>query len=282
MEIKKLNNKDGGLIKAIEKIFSKTKKNFNIKFWNGETISYTKNPEFILKFNDEDVFKKIISSPTTMNFAEAYMNKDFCIEGNIFSALSLKDDISKLEISNKDKLNLFLKTASLPIINKHTKEKDKENIAHHYDISNDFYRLFLGSSMTYSCAYFKDSEEALTKAQENKVDHICKKLRLKAGEELLDVGCGWGTMITWAAKHYGVKAHGVTISEQQYKYVCERIKAENLEGKCSVELKDYRDIKGEGIFDKIVSIGMFEHVGMKNLPTYFNIMNRLLKKMGCF
>ncbi len=279
---KQLNKKDEELIFTIEKIFRQTKKNFNIEFWNGESITYTEKPEFILKFNDKESFKKIISNPTSLTFAEAFMDKSFDIEGNIFKALSLKDELQNLDISNKDKITLLLKTSSLPIKNKHTKEKDKENISHHYDISNDFYKLFLGSSMVYSCAYFKTQEEDLTRAQENKIDHICKKLRLKPGENLLDVGCGWGSMIIWAAKNYGVTSHGITLSEEQYKYVRERIKEEHLEVKVTVELKDYRDLKGTGVYDKIVSIGMFEHVGIKNLPKYFKIMNRLLKEDGLF
>lgn len=278
-----MKHNDSALIEAIEHIFKQTKKNFNVEFWNGETINYTDKPEFTLKFNDKDAFKKIITRPTAINFAEAFIEKSFDIEGNIIEALTLKDQLNDAEISNSDKVTLLLKGTSIKeAINMHTKEKDKENIAHHYDISNDFYSLFLGPSMTYSCAYFKKQDDDLTTAQENKVDHICKKLRLKPGEKLLDVGCGWGKLIVWAAKHYGVEAHGVTISEEQYKFVKEKIKEENLEGKCFVELKDYRDIKGEGVFDKIVSVGMCEHVGTKNLPIYFSDMYKLLKEDGIF
>ncbi|MDD3225208.1 MAG: cyclopropane-fatty-acyl-phospholipid synthase [Clostridium sp.] len=275
-----MKKNDSALIEALEHIFKQTKKNFNVNFWNGETIKYTDSPEFVLSFNDKDVFKKILSKPTTMNFAEAFMDKTFDIEGDIFEALTLKDQLNNIDISNKDKLTLLLKGTSIKDM--HTKKKDKENISHHYDISNDFYGVVLGPSMVYSCAYFKNEDDDLTTAQENKMDHICKKLRLKEGEKLLDVGCGWGSFVIYAAKHYGVEAHGVTISEEQYKFAKERIKKENLEEKCFVELKDYREIKGEGIFDKIVSVGMFEHVGIKNLPTYFNDMNRLLKDDGLF
>ncbi|SMC22795.1 cyclopropane-fatty-acyl-phospholipid synthase [Clostridium acidisoli DSM 12555] len=278
-----MKNNDSALIEAIEHIFKQTEKNFNVEFWNGETINYTDSPKFTLKFNDKDAFKKIMTKPSAISFAEAFIDKTFDIEGDVINALTLKDQLNDVEISNSDKLTLLLKGTSIKeAINMHTKEKDKENIAHHYDISNDFYRLFLGSTMTYSCAYFKNEDDDLTTAQENKVDHICKKLRLKPGEKLLDVGCGWGKMIMWAAKHYGVEAHGVTISEEQYKYVTEKIKEEKLEDKCFVELKDYRDIEGEGVYDKIVSIGMFEHVGKKNLPLYFDDMFRLLKEDGLF
>ncbi|NMM61931.1 class I SAM-dependent methyltransferase [Clostridium sp. P21] len=273
---------DHELISKIEQIFSNTNKNFNMKFWNGESIKYSDKADFTLSFNDREEFNRLLMHPDIIAFAEAYMNKSFDIEGDIFSAIQLKEELENLEVSGKDKVSIFLKTASLPKLNMHTKEKDKENISHHYDISNDFYRLFLGPSMVYSCAYFRDENEDITTAEENKLDHICRKLRLKAGEKFLDVGCGWGSMIIWAAKHYGVEAHGVTISEEQYKYVCDRIKKEGIQDKCFVELKDYRDIEGNEVYDKIVSIGMFEHVGTKNLPEYFKIMNRLLKSDGLF
>lgn len=280
MGVSVVTKSDDELINCLENIFSKTDKNFNIELWNGKVISYSYNPKFILKFLDKDIFKDLVINPNIMSFAKAFMNKTFDIEGNIFDALKLKDDISHLEISNKDKLNLFLKTVSFHKV--HSKEKDKESIAHHYDISNDFYKIFLGQTMMYSCAYFKDNTDDLNLAQENKMEHICKKLSLKKGDKLLDVGCGWGSMIIWAAKNYDVESTGVTISREQYDYAKAKIKMEGLEKKCSVELKDYRDIKGEKVFDKIVSIGMFEHVGSENLPMYFDIMNRLLKDDGLF
>ncbi|MDT8716290.1 class I SAM-dependent methyltransferase [Clostridium sp. 19966] len=276
------SKKDEKFIEAIEHIFKKTSKNFNVLLWDGEILKYTDTPDFILKFNDEDVFKKILLKPSAITFAEAFMDKSFDIEGNIFKALELKDELSDMELSTKEKLNILIKSSPLSTLTSHTKENDKKYISHHYDISNDFYKLFLGPTMTYSCAYFKDKDNDITTAQINKIEHICKKLQLKSGQKLLDVGCGWGTLIIWAAKNYGVEAHGVTISEEQYKYVCERIKEEHLEGKCFVELMDYRDIKGEEIYDRIVSIGMFEHVGVKNLPLYFQILNRLLKEDGLF
>lgn len=280
MSISVANKSDDELINCLENIFSKTDKNFNIELWNGKVISYSYNPKFVLKFLDKDIFKDLVINPNIMSFAKAFMNKTFDIEGNIFDALKLKDDISHLEISNKDKLNLFLKTVSFH--NTHSKEKDKESIAHHYDISNEFYKIFLGETMMYSCAYFKDNTNNLNSAQENKMEHICRKLRLKKGDKFLDVGCGWGSMIIWAAKHYDVQATGITISKEQYEYTKSKIKIEGLENKCFVELKDYRDIKDEKVFDKIVSIGMFEHVGSENLSLYFNIMNKLLKDDGLF
>lgn len=160
--------------------------------------------------------------------------------------------------------------------------KSKKDISHHYDVGNDFYRLFLGEQMVYSCAYFKRPGADLNEAQRDKLTYICKKLRLKPGEKLLDIGCGWGGLVIRAAKHFGVEAYGITLSKNQYEYALEWIKREGVDHLCRVELRDYREIAGEKIFDKIASIGMFEHVGIGNLPVYFTAVNRLLKEKGLF
>jgi len=136
--------------------------------------------------------------------------------------------------------------------------------------------------MIYSCAYFQDSRQTLEKAQLAKLEHICRKLQLSPGETFLDVGCGWGALIIHAAQHYGVRAHGITLSEQQLELARQRISQAGVEDRVSVELLDYRDLGGEAIYDKIASIGMFEHVGLKNLATYFSRVIRLLKPSGLF
>jgi cyclopropane-fatty-acyl-phospholipid synthase len=160
------------------------------------------------------------------------------------------------------------------------KELNRDAIAFHYDVSNDFYALWLDERMVYSCAYYEDAGQSLEQAQCNKLDHICRKLRLKPGERLLDIGCGWGALVCWAAEHYGVEAHGITLSRSQYEYAQQTIRQRGLEDKVTVELTDYRDLDGE--YDKLASVGMFEHVGLKNLPTYFAVAHRLLKPGGLF
>ena len=156
----------------------------------------------------------------------------------------------------------------------------KADIAFHYDVSNDFYRLFLDPQMLYTCAYFKDWDTDLATAQTDKLDMICRKLRLKPGDRLLDIGCGWGGLICHAAEHYGVTAIGVTLAEEQAKLARERISERGLEDKVTVELKDYRDLDGQ--FDKISSIGMFEHVGLDNHDDYYRHVRRLLKPRGIY
>lgn len=157
---------------------------------------------------------------------------------------------------------------------------NKTNIHYHYDVSNRFYELFLDPEMVYSCAYFEDWNNDLATAQADKLDMICRKLRLKPGETFLDVGCGWGALVCHAAKHYGVRAHGVTLAEEQFAYAKEKVARLGLEDKVTLELRDYARL--EGTFDKIASIGMFEHVGLANHATYFQTINRLLKPGGLY
>lgn len=164
----------------------------------------------------------------------------------------------------------------------HSLAEDSQAIGFHYDVSNEFYRLFLGKTMTYSCAYFRQEQETIDEAQINKIDLICRKLRLKAGDCLLDIGCGWGGLIIHAVKEYGARCRGITLSRQQYDFARQRIDQEGIGGRCSVELKDYRQLEGEAVYDKIVSVGMFEHIGIDNFRTYFQIAHRLLKNDGVF
>ena len=157
---------------------------------------------------------------------------------------------------------------------------DKPLVQFHYDISNAFYALFLGQTMAYTCAYWRSSDATLDEAQNAKFEMICRKLRLKPGERLLDIGCGWGGLVTYAAEHYGVMAHGVTLAQEQFDYAVARVAREGLEGRVSIELKDYRDLDGR--YDKIASIGMFEHVGSGNHAAYYEKIRELLTSEGLY
>lgn len=161
-----------------------------------------------------------------------------------------------------------------------SEETNKKNVHYHYDLSNAFYALFLDPEMVYTCAYFRDWDNDLATAQRDKLDMICRKLRLKPGDRLLDIGCGWGALVCHAAKHYGAHAVGVTLAEEQFAYAREKITRLGLQDKVTVELRDYSKVDGE--FDKIASIGMFEQVGGVNYPTYFQTVNRLLKPGGLY
>jgi cyclopropane-fatty-acyl-phospholipid synthase len=167
-------------------------------------------------------------------------------------------------------------------VQRHTRTGNRQAIAFHYDLSNDFYRLWLDPAMVYSCAYFETPALSLEQAQRAKLDHICRKLQLQPGEQFLDIGCGWGALVLHAAQAYGVQAHGITLSQRQFELAQERIAQAGLQQQVTVELRDYRDMDGQARFDKIASVGMFEHVGLKNLKAYFGCVHRLLRPQGYF
>lgn len=161
----------------------------------------------------------------------------------------------------------------------HTRESDSEAIQYHYDVSNEFYAQWLDERMVYSCGYFENGDETLDAAQVKKIDHILTKIQLQPGQRLLDIGCGWGALVLRAAQKFGAQCVGVTLSKNQHALACERVKAAGLEDHIDIRLQDYRDVK-DGPFDRITSVGMFEHVGLNNLATYFGHIRSLLKPGG--
>ena len=162
------------------------------------------------------------------------------------------------------------------------RRRDAEAIAHHYDVSNDFYALFLDPLMVYTCAYYRDPEGTLEQAQADKLDLVCRKLRLQSGERLLDIGCGWGSLVLWAARHYGAKAHGVTLSRAQAEFAAERIRREGLEDRCVVEYRDVRDLPTTARYDKIAAVGVIEHVGIASYPAFFGQVRGMLEDGGLY
>lgn len=244
-----------------------------IEFWDGEVENYGNgDAKFKLIFH-EPISKTDIVKDPSMTFGEAYMTRKIDIDG------SLEDVVASLYNNKESFLHTHTQLAKLGMILSNSLKKSKENIRHHYDIGNDFYRLWLDETLTYSCAYFKSPNDSLAKAQRNKIEHTLKKLGLSEGDALLDIGCGWGELILTAAKEYHVKATGITLSTEQYKKVQERIKAENLQNHVDVQLIDYRELKNQK-FDRVVSIGMVEHVGKNHLDEYFTVVNQLLNEGG--
>jgi cyclopropane-fatty-acyl-phospholipid synthase len=266
-------------VMIIDKIFYKTLfKNlfsdaFELKLWDGSSEVYGEGkPQFKIIFNEPIPKADIIKDPS-ITFGEAYMTNKIEIEGSVKKVIDSLYNNKESFLSSSNKYAELLKMATNNIKN------SKKNIEFHYDIGNDFYKLWLDDTMTYSCGYFKSKDDSLTQAQKNKVEHILKKLDLKEGETLLDIGCGWGELIITAAKKYKVKAMGITLSSEQLAKVKERIKNEGLEDLVEVQLVDYRELKNRE-FDKIVSVGMLEHVGQDHLAEYFTAIDKLLKDKG--
>ncbi len=263
----------------IDKIFYKTlfknlfSDTFELKFWDGSSETYGQGDiKFKIIFNEPIPKADIIKDPS-LTFGEAYMTGKVDIEGSVQQVIESLYNNKDSFLCNSDKYADLLKMATNNLKN------SRKNIEFHYDIGNDFYKLWLDDTMTYSCGYFKSEDDSLTQAQKNKVEHIIKKLDLKEGETLLDIGCGWGELVISAAKQYKAKAMGITLSSEQLAKVKERIKNEGLEDLVEVQLVDYRELKNKK-FDKIVSVGMLEHVGQDHLSEYFETIDNLLKDNG--
>lgn len=250
---------------------------FDLEYWDGEIIKYGEGePEFKLIIKNFPSKKELLSDPSVA-LGEAYMKGDIDIEGDLqkFFESIIRNKDSFMNKNTVFRLASKIKAPSLI--------KSKKDIAHHYDIGNDFYSLWLDKTMSYSCGYFKNPTDTLYDAQMNKIHHILKKLNLKEGQHLLDIGCGWGYLIIEAAKLYKVKALGITLSEEQFKKAKERIKQEGLEDLVNVQLMDYRNLEKSNLeFDRIVSVGMAEHVGHANLPLFFKNVDSVLKESGLF
>jgi cyclopropane-fatty-acyl-phospholipid synthase len=231
-----------------------------IRIGDAQAFDLGPDPQVTLIVRDPTLLAEI-TQPSLDALGRAYVEKRMDIEGPIGDVIAMGDALSEA-LGVDDGPADFVRES-------HDKRTDAEAIHYHYDLSNDFYKLWLDPEMVYSCAYYETGTEDLATAQLAKLRHLCRKLRLKPGERLLDVGCGWGGLARLAAREFGAEVYGITLSEEQLKLGRERVKAEGLEGKVKLELLDYRDLPRDGRFDKVVSVGMFEHVGHANLGLYF-------------
>jgi cyclopropane-fatty-acyl-phospholipid synthase len=274
-----------------------------VRLWSGAMWPDEQRRDAVIALNHPGALSRMLLPGTEVGLAEAYLDNDFDVEGDLEAAfevgdflLSRLDDWKKklklggllITLPERDGRSTMQRVARqlLPPIRgkRHSPERDRRAVTFHYDVSNDFYQLWLDRRMVYSCAYFKSPNDHLDIAQEQKLDYICRKLRLRAGQRLLDIGCGWGALVIHAAKHFGVYAEGITLSGPQAEWALSRIAEAGLENKAKIELRDYREIaaKGAEFFDAIVSIGMAEHVGRERLPDYFAAAHRALKPGGVF
>ena len=278
-----------------------------LRLWNGTTLKlgnaavHALDPSFTLVCHDSGFVRSMVLGRDPLRLAEAYFRGDIDIEGDFFAAICLKDHLDSIRLSLRDRLGALFTALRLHspgaarsasgshrstlhgrVVKAHSKTENRAAISFHYDVSNEFYRLWLDQERVYSCAYFSSPDESLDQAQRNKLEHVCRKLRLRPQDRLLDIGCGWGALVCWAARHHGVRAHGITLSRQQLEFAQQRILDEGLQDRVTVELRDYRDLEGVGVFDKVSSIGMFEHVGLTNLPTYLATVRGVLKPGGLF
>jgi len=238
-----------------------------------------KEDPIIIKLLDKNLSYKLLLNPD-LYFGEAYMNGSLKIENGTLSEfleITLKN-IGRNDINFYGKILNKFKGTYRHLTNFNKGIKSKTNVSHHYDISEKLYDLFLDSSRQYSCAYFKNENETLEEAQSNKIDHIIKKLNIKPNQKVLDIGSGWGTLATSIAKKTQASVTGITLSENQIKYSKNKAKELNVENQVEFKLMDYREINEK--FDRIVSVGMFEHVGRKFYRKYFNTVSSLLKEGG--
>lgn len=267
-------NVDKLFIKTFSKIFDED--SFTIKFWDGDEIKIGKDEPLFKIILNKPIPKKDLITSTTLAFGEAYMDGNLEVEGDLLlmlnTVLKYKD---KFYTNFKELPNIFSNLTSA--------KKQKEEVTYHYDIGNDFYRLWLDDTMSYSCGYFRNERDSLYDAQMNKIHHLLKKLDLKEGLSLLDIGCGWGELLIEAAKMYKVKGLGITLSSEQYKKFNDRIQEENLQNYLEVKLMDYRELEKSGLlFDRVVSVGMIEHVGRNNYELFMKNVSKVLKKEGIF
>ncbi len=273
-------------------------RDFAIGFWDGsQWPAEMESARFKLVFKHPGAVRSILRNTTSdLSIGEAYIRDELDIEGDFEAAIAVGYYLLGHRWPASAMLRLGYHLFRMPYDRSfrngreparlrgelHSIERDRQAVTYHYNVSNNFYALWLDQRMVYSCAYFETADEDLDTTQLRKLDYICRKLRLRPGERLLDIGCGWGGLIIHAAQQYGVEALGITLSRNQADLANERIVERGLQERCRVEVRDYRDLNDIGDFDKLVSVGMFEHVGESRLPLYFGHAWRLLRPGGVF
>ena len=282
------------------------RRGFAVRLWDGSVDEpLDGSAPFTLVVRRPGALRRALLPPSELALVEAYLNDDLDVDGDLGAAGRLGDVAASRLRSPRALARLVRVLRALPTDDiaretadaragearraappraslRHTPRRDAATVRHHYDVGNDFYALWLGGRMQYSCAYFADGSDDLDAAQEAKLEHICRKLRLRPGEHLLDVGCGWGGLLEYAATRHGVSGVGITLSEPQAEAARARLVAAGVADRVRIEVRDYRDMPSDWRFDKAVSVGMREHVGAARLPAYFAAVHRVLQPGGLF
>lgn len=288
-------------LRAVRELFAAVEPpDFAVRLWEGTVWrpAGAVTPAFTLVVERPSALRALLRSRNEAALAEVYLTGGLSVEGDIFAVPAFARSLLSQPRGFRDRGRVALRLLKLPRTGPrsgeaevpeavlegalHSPERDRHAVTHHYDVSNRFYSLFLDPRMVYSCAVFRSADESLERAQRRKLDLICRKLRLREGNRLLDIGCGWGALILHAARHYGVEAVGITLSERQAELARARIRAAGIEGRCRVEVRDYRSVGDAGAYDRVASVGMFEHVGRARAADYFATIHRLLAPGGAY
>ena len=283
----------------LRRVFGGHEPSIDVRFWDGSTIAGTGSTSTTLVLRSPDALRRLLYAPGELGFGRAYVAGDIDVEGDIYDLLDVRHLMGEVHDHVEVKLDASammelarvakqLRVIGMPLPppleearlhgRRHSKERDASAVAHHYDVGNDFYRLVLGESMVYSCAYWAGAA-SITEAQEAKCELVCRKLNLGPDVRLLDVGCGWGTMAIHAARRYATRVVGVTLAREQAELARARVRDAGLEKLVEIRFQDYRDVN-DGPFDAISSIGMFEHVGKEQRDAYLTGMFGLLRPHG--
>ena len=273
-------------------------RDFNVRFWDGSVWASAPGvrPRFTLVLNHPGALRQMLAGGNEEALGEAFIYGDCDMEGDLEPAFRAGDYLLSRRRSLLARLQAARQIRMLPADGRprggfqaaalggrtHSRRRDRDAVTYHYDLSNEFFALWLDRAMVYSCAYFTDPAEDIDTAQARKLDYLCRKLRLRPGERLLDIGCGWGGLILHAARHYGVRTTGITLSERQAELARARIHDAGLDAQCRVEVRDYRDLPPDTLYDRIVSVGMVEHVGAARLPSFCAHAWRVLRPGGTF
>jgi cyclopropane-fatty-acyl-phospholipid synthase len=288
---------------VLSQIFGSSPEKIAVRLWDGTAWPDERPRTAVLALKHPEALGRMFLPGTEVGLAEAYLHDDFDIEGDIEAAFEIADFLLARLGDWKKKLRIAGLLVALPDRNgtstigraakwslpeirrmRYSPQRECRAVTFHYDISNGFYRLWLDRRMVYSCAYFMAKEDNIDAAQARKLDYLCRKLCLRPGQRLLDIGCGWGALVIHAAKHFGVRADGITSSKPQAEWARAKIAEAGLTKEAKIDVRDYRKIGANGseLYDAIVSVGMAEHVGRERLPDYFNIAHRALKPHGVF